>query len=397
MKKLREIPRFYIDIFFLFAAEVLWAIGSNMYMGQLSVYMNGIVHDPRLVSFIQSIANFSGILAIFGGFLTRRVNLKWLVVLCWAVTVPAPLLFALAQDAFLLILGQSIYSLTTMFGPAVILYIFDYDYPTDKLRVYLLYCLVSQIASVTGPAIGGTVATALGMRGMLMIVFVLFTLASLSTLAMSKAVGKAQPEPLPKRSERAPFSLREHLKAYGTLYGWMLLFVLLPAIETVAEPLISVYLTDHRGFTTAQIGYGFTLTCLGGVLLTMTVRKWGKSVPILAVMALLSALFAAADLGFMGTGFALMLCMLTLRGAARTTVFFEQGTFTELSETAGPHKGMFVSAFIALRSLAMTAANNLGGVLYTRSPTAPFAAELLGCAVWLAAFALFFMRQRKKA
>ncbi len=397
MKKVREIPRFYIDMFFLFAAEVLWAVGANMYAGQLSVYMNGIVHNPRLVSFIQSIANFSGVLAVFGGFLTRKVNLKWLVVLCWAVTVPAPLLFALAQDASLLILGQAIYSLTTMFGPAVILYVFDYDYPTDKLRVYLLYCLVSQIASVTGPAIGGAVATAMGMRGMLMIVFVLFTLASASTLAMSKAVGKAQPEPLPKRAERGPFSLQAHLKTYGVLYGWMLFFVLLPAIETVAEPLISVYLTDHRGFTTAQIGYGFTFTCLGGVLLTMAVRKWGKSVPILAVMALLSALFAAADLGFLGTGFVLMFCMLTLRGASKTTLFFEQGTFTELCETAGPHKGMFVSVFIALRSLAMTAANNLGGVLYTRSPTAPFLAELAGCAVWLALFALFFARRRKKA
>ena len=139
MRKLRDIPRFYIDIFFLFTAEVLWAIGSQMYAGQLPVYMKEIVGNPQIVSFIQSIASFSGILALFGGILTRKVNLKWLTVLCWAVTVPAPLLFSLAHSAALLIIGQAIYSLTTMFGPAVILYIFDYDYPGEKLPVYLLW------------------------------------------------------------------------------------------------------------------------------------------------------------------------------------------------------------------------------------------------------------------
>ncbi len=397
MKKLREIPRFYIDILFLITADVLWTIGYNMYWGQLSVYMNGIVHNPRLVSFIMSLPNFAGILAVIGGFLIRRVNLKWLLVLCWGVTVPAPLIFALAGNAPMLIAGQSIYSLTMAFEPAVLLYIFDYDYPGDKLRVYLLYRLVSQIASVTSPAIGGAIATALEMRGMLLIVFVLFALSTLATLALSPSTKKAPPAPEKTAAAHEPFSLREHLKAYGALYGWMFFFVLLPGIETFAEPLLSVYLADHRGFTTAQIGFGFTLACLGGVVLTLAVRKWGKSVPILAVMTALTAVFAAADLGFMGTGFVLMLCMLLLRGASKTTLFFVQGTFTELCESAGPNKGMFVSVFFALRSLAMTAANNLGGVLYTRSPRVPFAAELIGCAVWLALFALFFLRQRKKA
>ena len=394
MKKLRDIPRFYIDIFFLFTAEVLWAVGSQMYAGQLPVYMKEIVWNPQIVSFIQSIASFSGVLALFGGILTRKVNLKWLTVLCWAVTVPAPLLFSLAHSAALLIIGQAIYSLTTMFGPAVILYIFDYDYPGEKLPVYLLYCLVSQIASVTGPAIGGFAATALGMRKMLLVVFVLFCLSTLATLAMSSAKPKAQESG--EAAAREPFSLRRHLRLYGRLYAWMAFFVLLPAIQSIAEPLVSVYLADHRGFTTAQIGYGFTCTCLGGVLMTSALRRWGNKLAMPINLAILAALFAAADLGFMGMGFVLMLAMLLLRGASKTTIFYEQGNFTSLCESAGPRKGMFVSGFIAARSLAVTAANNLGGALYVRAPSLPFLAELAGVTLWMAAFLLFARADRRR-
>ena len=392
MKKLREIPRFYIDIFFLFAAEVLWAIGSQMYAGQLPVYLKEIVGDPRIVSFIQSIGSFSGVLAIVGGMLTRKVNLKWLTVLCWAVTVPAPLLFSLAHSAALLIIGQAIYSTTMMFGPAVILYIFDYDYPGEKLPVYLLYCLVSQISSVIGPSIGGAVATAFGMRRMLQVVFVLFALATASTLAMSKAKPKAQESTAD--TAREPFSLRRHWRSYGRLYGWMGFFVMLPAIQNIAEPLVSVYLTDHRGFSTAQIGYGFTGTCLAGALLTMILRKWGKKLPMPVNLAILASLFAAATLGFLGAGFALMFIVLALRGASRTTVFYEQGNFTELSETAGSRKGMFISVFVAIRCLIITAANNIGGVLYVKAPSLPFIAEFAGVVVWLALFLVFAHRQK---
>ena len=71
--------------------------------------------------------------------------------------------------------------------------------------------------------------------------------------------------------------------------------------------------------------------------------------------------------------------------------------FTEITEqSAGAQKGMFVSAFIAVRSLLITFANNIGGSLYVKSPTLPFAAELCGIAVWLALFVLFALRVRKK-
>ena len=404
--KLRGIPRLYIDIAFLFIAEVLWVIGFQMYQGQLAVYMNDIVDNPRLVSFIQSVGSFFGILALAAGFLSRRINLKWLLVLCWGVTVPAPLLFALAHSATLLLIGQFCYSLTTMFAPAVILYIFDYDYPGNKLSVYLLYCLVSQVASVVGPTIGGAVATFCGMRGMLLIAFVLFSLSTLSTMMMSPAKPQAQPRaavadtavPAPSDASARPrFSLSRHLRTYGVIYGWMFFFMTLPAIQSIAEPLVSVFLSDHRGLTTAQIGYGFTGCCFGGVLLTMLIRKYGEKTSAFAVMTALAVVFACADFGFHGAGFWLMLAMLTLRGASKTVIFYAQGKFTEITEqSAGAQKGMFVSAFIAVRSLLVTFANNIGGSLYVQSPTLPFAAELCGIAVWLALFVLFALRVRKK-
>ncbi|MEA4823578.1 MAG: MFS transporter [Clostridiaceae bacterium] len=397
--KLASTPRFYIDIAFLFIAEVLWALGFQMYRGQISVYMNEIVGNPQLVSFIQSVGNFSGILALAAGFLSRKINLKWLVVLCWGVTVPAPLLFALAQDATLLLIGQFLYSLTTMFGPAVILYIFDYDYPGEKLSVYLLYCLVSQIASVAGPSIGGGVATLWGMRGMLLVVFVLFALSTLSTMMMSSVKPKAAPDAvvadgatLP--AAREPFSLSRHLRAYASVYGWMFFFMTLPAIQNIAEPLISVYLADHRGLSPAQIGYGFTGCCLGGMLLTLVIRKYGQRAPVFLILSVLAAIFALADLGFYGVGFWLMLAMLTLRGASKTVIFYAQGKFTEITEiSAGAQKGMFVSAFIAVRSLLMAVTNNIGGSLYVLSPTLPFTAELAATVVWVALFAVFARAQ----
>ena len=72
-----------------------------------------------------------------------------------------------------------------------------------------------------------------------------------------------------------------------------------------------LYLPE-RGLTTAQIGYGFTGCCFGGVLLTMLIRKYGEKTSAFAVMTALAVVFACADFGFHGAGFWLMLAMLTL-------------------------------------------------------------------------------------
>jgi len=392
IKKLKEIPRFYIDIAFLFIAEVLWALGSNMYKDLLPVHMKSIVQNPQLVSLILSIGTFTGVLALCSGWLSKRYNLKWLLVMCWAVTVPAPLLFALAKSSFLFILGQIIYSLTTMFAPAVVLYIFDYDYPGDKLPVYLLYCLVSQIASVAGPAIGGLIAAALDMRQMLLVSFALYTLSTISTLFMSRAKDR-KPEEISENTVKEPFHLKKHLVEYGRIYIWMFFLMSISAIQCICDPLISVYLTDLKGFTTEQLGFGFTMACLGGVFFTYVIRKKGKSWRMISVTIGLTLIYAASMFGLFAQGVVLLITMLFLRGSAKSMTFYQQGTFTEIAK--GPKKEMFVSAFFAIRSVMITIANNIGGAIYKQKPESMLLVELLCIAVWLVGFVLFTQKDQK--
>ena len=394
--RLSAVPRFYIDIAYLFVAEVLWVVGLYMYKGLLPVYINTYVRDPRIVSFIQSIGNVTGILAIVSGYLCKKVNVKWLLVLCWGVTVPAPLIFAFATNTAGFIAGQFLFSLTAAFVPAVMLYIFEYDFPGNKLSVYLLYSMVSSCASILSPTLGGFTATALGMRPTLLIAFALFAVGTLFTMFMSPA--KKPPnraEAVSVGEKKEPFNMKAHFSRYGNLYAWMVFLLLLPAIENISEPVLSLYLADMRGMTSAQIGYGYTAISLGAMPITLGVKRVSKTRTVLTVLAGLCTIHGLANIGLLGSGLKLLLGILLLRGAQNSTLFFTLGKFTELAE--GDNKGMFVAVFIAARSLLSTLANNLGGVLYKVNAWLPFGTEIAALGVWLAAFSTFWhLSQRRK-
>ncbi len=392
-RRLSRVPRFYIDITLLIFAEFTWAIGVYMYYGLLPVHIKQYVSDEKVISLILSVTYITGTLAFVGGFLSRRFNLKWLTVLCWAVTIPAPLFYAFAESATGFFIGQIFYSLTTVFSPAVILYIFDSRFEGDKMGPYLIYSLSATVPVIIAPAIGGAVASVWGMRSVFLIAAGLLALGSFFTLLITPLAPQKTQREIPCEPDAPVPATPPPGRGRLWLYLWLLLMLSASFSHSIAEPMLSLYMQQQNAMSLEQIGLAYTLSGIGGFLLTLAVRKFGPRFRPIAVLGILSLLVSASNVIMQAGSMILILAAMPLRGAGRASLFYAQGTVS--STLDGPDKSMLVAGYIAVRSLAYMLATNLGGILYTTVPTLPFWTEIGVMAVWGIAFALYERRDSR--
>ena len=145
--RLSAVPRFYIDIAYLFIAEVL-VVGLYMYKGLLPVYINTYVRDPRVVP--SSVhRQCHGILAIVA--VTLQSQHQMALVLCWGVTVPLPDL-AFGDHYCRLHRGQFLFSLTAASFPVALYLRIRFFLKQNRLSALRM---VSSCASILSPTLGG--------------------------------------------------------------------------------------------------------------------------------------------------------------------------------------------------------------------------------------------------
>ncbi|MDD4592786.1 MAG: MFS transporter, partial [Parabacteroides sp.] len=134
--RIRKPSRFHMDMTFLVLSNTLWPLGYSMYIGYFPLYIEKLGGTKLTISILASIPFFMGLLAVLGGYLADRIDRKTLLLFGWAVTVPAPLIWAFADHWHWLLIGQLLYSLTSVCIPALTLYVFDYKSPQDKMLPY---------------------------------------------------------------------------------------------------------------------------------------------------------------------------------------------------------------------------------------------------------------------
>jgi len=395
--RLKGIPRFYIDIALLIGAQFVMSFGMSLFRSLLAVYMKEFIDSEQTISAILSISMFMGVTALLGGIWTKRVSLKTLVVLSWIVSLPVPLVFYFATTSAGFALGQVLTSLTTMFSPAVVLYIFDYPGAPDRTGAYLIYTTATHLAGIVAPTVGGALIEVYGYRPVLLIGFVLLCVALGMSLLLSSPHPRRVPAPKKERAARVPFG--EALRNFGAmvwrrrrLWVWMLLLMLPQNICVIGEPVLSLYLRTCKGLTLTQVGLGYTVAALMGVIQIFCLNKLSKKYAPLWILGALSVFLVLANIGLQGTGVLLMLLSVWFKGSGRTVASYVQAAFSE-SLMMENHE-MLVAGFIAVRSMLSSFTYNLGGALYMVRPELPYLVEIGALAVWFLLFALFTKGKR---
>jgi len=199
---MKDIKSFRKDIILLFIAELLWPLGLALYTGFFPLHIRELGGSDIIVGIIMSIPNILGILAILGGILCDITDRKYVIIFGWAITIPAPLIWAFANRWEWMLVGQIIYSLTWVCSPAITLYILDYKTAGNKMAGYTLVYLAGPLGSTIAPAIGGKIISSYGRQTLYLIVFALYSISTLCTLMLTK-------QPVEKNKDlRNSFSLK---------------------------------------------------------------------------------------------------------------------------------------------------------------------------------------------
>ncbi len=88
---IRGLPR---DLRLLFFSLFLWTFGLGVYNYVWSIYLTELHANPEQVGLVSSIGFiFAAISMIPGGVLANKYDAKTLLIVGWAMSIPAPILF----------------------------------------------------------------------------------------------------------------------------------------------------------------------------------------------------------------------------------------------------------------------------------------------------------------
>lgn len=381
------------DMRLLFLANLIWGLGFNMYLGFFPIFLRNCGADNYWISVVISIPSFFGLLSLLGGILGDRMDRKALLIFGWAVTIPAPFIWSLTDQLHLVIAGQVVYSLTQVCIPIIALYIMDYNTEGNKLFAFSLVSVSGTVGSVIAPSIGGFLIQWIDMRGLFIVVFILFLIATLCLLPISSQRpvygGREEKTPL-KSSGRFQWlnELREILPLGISL-------ALLSPILNIAEPYMPLLLKEYRNLTEGWIGILYSLFFLGSSVFTWLLGKNSRKLSFQHLILIAAGISLCSSILFLaGRGSAALLIVFLLRGVNKSMPVLTHGYFT--SQLTGRNKGLIYSLVISAESFLVGMSAYPGAILYKLNPLGCIIAEIALLAVWvIVSFRLAFPKLLK--
>jgi MFS family permease len=197
------------------------------------------------------------LVAIPGGLLADRFELRTIIVLDWLLVFPAVILFYLARSWTFLLLGQIVAGLSMLNSPAMSVYV-TRRVPRNKINTAFAFLYSSfPLGMVVSPAIGGYLANLYGIKNVFLIAAFFFLISSIIIAFIS---------PEKHRPLRRTSGLIGSLKDLD-FQKLIAFFTLLFLIDAMIVPFISPYLNTVKNFRLTQIGLAGAAISLGAAVL----------------------------------------------------------------------------------------------------------------------------------
>jgi len=297
--------------------------------------------------------------------LADRYDRKKIMIAGWVAWLPAPLIFAFAQNWLQMVPGMIMWGFW-LGGPTGTAYI---TARADKSKLMLTFTMVSaawSLSYIFSPATGGYLAETIGMRNVFLLASFLYAVACVflvflkSQYATSGAVNTA-------KEQRSFFELLKTRKLLKlSVFFASIMFVLM-----MFRPFVPQFLSDEYRYTSVEIGFLGSVAFASSAVLGLLLGKLGdtrrKSDAIAASM-----IFSAAALGLI-LSFSQLLILV---GA----FILYGGSFlmwSLMGAVVGPlapkdRSARWISVPQTVSMFSSIVAPYVGGVLYASSKTYPF-------------------------
>ena len=265
----------------LFGSLFLWEIGYGLYAYFLTVHMMNLGATGAQIGLLLSIQGLIRILVFLpAGMLSDHFSRRTIIIATTAITVPATLSFAIAQDWWQLLPGLALLVLGNLGTPAFSSYISESSRGGNQARTFaMVYTVGPSIAMVIAPLAGGVVADTSSLR----LVFVLSALFGLfSAVALTRLT---ELPPAPAMEVRATYRAALSLPVVRAVA--LLQFAIL-GVLAIGTTLLPNYLTEAYGLSLREIGVLGSIGAIGGVALSLGVGRiqWMTALRTIALAVL---------------------------------------------------------------------------------------------------------------
>ncbi len=357
---IRGLPR---DLRLLFFSLFLWTFGLGVYNYVWSIYLTELHANPEQVGLVSSIGFvFAAISMIPGGVLANKYDAKTLLIVGWAMSIPAPVLFYYSGTWSDVIPGLIILQLSAFNLPAMNVFIGEL---ADRRRVSSSFGTVYSAAPlglVLSPAVGGLLLNWLRIRDLFWFSLVLWIVSTLILFPL-----KAQP-PRVVDSKARVFELpssRQEMAIFVFLFGAAV------AISISSPSFLPLYLQDHLHLTDSQVQLMGAVQSLSSAVFTILLGRWASTRSEGSTIAKELLLVAGGAAGIALAGSPLLVVpMVFLLGGARAPSPVAYSILSKMRR--GRSRAGQFGFYLTFEQLGFVLGSFIGGLLYARSPISVF-------------------------
>ena len=248
----------------LLISVFVWSLSVGLWFNQRQLYLGELGATPEQIGTALALeAICAAVVMIPGGFLSDRLGPRRVILGAWSLGVLGVVLMAVAQSWHTAIPGMILYRCAAAAAPAIMAFamlsIPDRSLPGISERTLSTIWAAWPAAQVVSPWLGGIIAQNTSLRTTLWIAAAILTIAigfALLTKPAKAESGQQQRRPL------AVFRNQQFLLLSGY-------FALTTMVVYAGHMLLPSFLQEARGFSLATIGFLFTVSYVGAVVLNL--------------------------------------------------------------------------------------------------------------------------------
>ncbi len=363
------------DLKLIFVSNFVGSFGDGLYAYLLPYYMKETLKVSSVeIGILYALTSLVAASTLFiAGMLADKYDRKKIMIAGWIAWVPAPLIFAFAENWVQMLPGMLLWGFW-LGGPTSTAYIVT---AADKNRLTLTFTVISSswsLGYIFSPALGGYLAGKVGMQTVFHIAFILYALAGAILAFMRSQRASTTKEETSERSSSIELLKTRKMLFLSVFFASVMFTVMM------FRPFVPQFLADMYHYGDFEIGVLGSIAFFGSAVLGILIGRFGDK---LGKEYALAASMVSCSLS-------LAIMLLTGNLYILATAFFLAGasyiTWSLMSAIIGPLapesiRARWISIPQTISMFASILAPYIGGLLYASSPHIPFVIAILATAV----------------
>jgi len=353
-----------LDLKLLCVSNFIGAFGDGLFIYILPIYIRGLQATAADVGLLFSLFTLSTALTIIpGGFVADRFDRKKVMILGWLIWVPLPLIISMATHWSQLILPMILFGVF-LSGPATSAYVATMASKDRMTSTFTTLSASWSLGYIFSPALGGYLATIVGMQWVFFLGFIFYSAAT-SVLLFIRSQHASKPVSSPEITvDSNAFKARKIV--YLSIFFAVAMFFL-----ALVRPLVVQFLQDVFRLDSFHVGVLGSITFFGWAMFSIGLGKigdkWTKMVAV-STLLLLSSVSFSLLISF--NNFPSLVWASFLNGITFPTWSLMNACIGAIAPAVS--RGRWISLSQVTATLAAFLAPYLGGLLYEATPYTPF-------------------------